>query len=253
MRYDDPELQEALAGQYVVGALQGPARRRFETLMRTRPALRRKVESWEDRLTPLAEETPSRQPPERVFRALRKRINPQVETGRSSFWDSLAFWRPFGAAAAVLVVLVGGYAGFILSQPAPQQQIAATTPEAVLPSYVAVLEDAGEQPALVVTAYKGPWRLSVRSLRDLERPDAEVFQIWTVERGSGTVRPLLQLAGDDPAAQPLDKDAWNAVKTSESLMVTLENSGTAPTAPSGPVLFSGLCIALWDDTAPNAG
>ncbi|WP_420347078.1 anti-sigma factor [Pelagibius sp.] len=251
MRYDDPELQEALASQYVVGALQGPARRRFETLMRTRPALRNKVEAWEDRLTPLTEDTPPRQPPERVFRALRKRIDPQAEAERSSFWDSLAFWRPFGAAAAVLVVLVGGYAGFILSQPAQQQQqqIAATAPEQVLPSYVAVLEDAAEQPALVVTAYKGPWRLSVKPVRPLERPDAEVFQIWAVERGSGTIRPLLQLAGDDRAGRPLDEDAWNAVKTSESLMVTLESSGAAPAAPSGPVLFSGLCIALWESSS----
>ena len=122
MRYDNPELQEALAGEYVVGALQGPARRRFEALMRTRPALRRRVEAWEDRLTPLAEETPPREPPVRVLRALRQRINPQNESRRSNFWHSLAFWRPFGATAAVLVVLVGGYAGFILSQPGPDRK-----------------------------------------------------------------------------------------------------------------------------------
>ena len=247
MRYDNPELQERLAGAYVLGSLQGPARRRFEVLMRTRPALRAQVEAWEDRLTPLAEETPARQPPARILRSLKQRIDPQAAKTRSSFWDSLAFWRPFGAAAAVLVVLVAGYAGFILSQPEPLSQFAESEPQPVLPSYVAVLEDDAEQPVLVVTAYKGPWRLSVKPLRQLQRAESEVFQIWTVERGNGTVRPLLQLASDEPAAQPLGKDAWEAVKSSETLIITVENAGPAASAPTGPVLFSGPCIDLWED------
>ncbi len=247
MRYDDPDLQERLAGEYVVGALQGPARRRFEALMRTRPALRARVDAWEDRLTPLAEETAARKPPARVLRNLKQRINPHAPSERAAFWDSLAFWRPFGAAAAVLVVMVGGYAGFILSQPDPLPQTAGVESTDVLPSYVAVLEDEAERPVLVVTAYKGPWRLAVKPLRPLERRESQVLQIWTVERGNGTVRPLLQLASDDPVGQPLDKAAWEAVKTSETLIITVESSGAIPAAPSGPALFSGPCIDLWDD------
>ncbi|NIA70098.1 hypothetical protein HBA54_15945 [Pelagibius litoralis] len=247
MRYDDPQVQEALAGDYAVGALQGPARRRLEALMRTRPDLRRRVEAWEDRLTPLAEQTPARTPRARVFRALEKRINPLSETGQSSFWENLAFWRPFGAVAAVLVVLLGGYAGFIGYQSGQQPvQIAETAPQQVLPSYVAVLEDGSEQPALVVTAYTGPWRLAVKPLRPLDGEEAKVFQVWTVERGNGTIRPLLQLAGDEQTGQPLDKGGWDAVKSSESLIVTLEAIGSAAAAPSSPVLFSGLCINLWE-------
>lgn len=246
MRYDNAELQERLAGAYVVGSLQGPARRRFEALMRTRPALRARVEAWEDRLTPLADETPSRQPPARVLRTLKRRINPHAEAARPSFWDSLAFWRPFGAAAAVLVVLVGGYAGFILSQPGPLPQVAESQTQQVLPSYIAVLEDGAKQPVLVVTAYKGPWRLSVKPLRPLERSESQVFQIWTVERGNGTIRPLVQLASDEPLGQPLGQEAWDAVKSSETLIITVESSGATPAAPSGPVLFSGPCIDLWE-------
>src|SRR3546814_18101054 len=70
MRYDQPQLQEALASAYVVGALQGPARRRFEVLMRTRPALRRRVEDWEDRLTPLADGIPEVAPPPRLWQEI---------------------------------------------------------------------------------------------------------------------------------------------------------------------------------------
>lgn len=250
MRYDDPKVQEALASDYVVGALQGPARRRFETLMRSRPDLRRRVEAWEDRLTPLAEQTPARTPPPRVLRAIKQRIDPQnaasADAGRAGFWNSIAFWRPFGAVAAVMAVLVGGYAGFILSQPGPAPQIAAVTPTEVLPSYVAVLEDDAENPTLVVTAYRGPWRLSVKTLGSLDQSENQAYQIWTVERDSGTIRPLLQLTGGDPVGQPLDEAGWDAVKSSESLIVTLEAAGQAAASPSGPVLYSGPCINLWE-------
>jgi anti-sigma-K factor RskA len=58
MRYDDPDLQDQLAAQYALGALTGPARRRLETLMRTRPALQERVSAWEDRLAPLADTAP---------------------------------------------------------------------------------------------------------------------------------------------------------------------------------------------------
>ena len=44
--------------------------------------------------------------------------------------------------------------------------------------------------------------------------------------------------------QRLGEEGWNAIKTSESLIVTVEESGQSPAAPSGEVLFSGLCITL---------
>jgi hypothetical protein len=74
--------------------------------------------------------------------------------------------------------------------------------------------------------------------------DGKVYQIWAVERGSGTTRPLLQVSGSDVLRQPLGTDGWDLIKMSESLMVTLEDAGPAPTAPSGPALYSGLCLNL---------
>lgn len=246
MRYDDPQLQETLASAYAVGALQGPARRRFEALMRTRPALRRRVEAWEDRLTPLADGTPAVEPPPRVWHALRQRIAPAnpAEAQRGSWWNSLAFWRPFAAAAAAMVVVMIAYAGFLATQPQPGPQIAETEPQQVQPSYVAVLQDDAAQPALVVTAFKGPWRVTVEPLRDLTPYQGKVFQVWAVERGSGATRPLLQVTSDAVLQQPLGEAGWDAIKTAESLAVTVEDAGPTPAAPTGPVLFQGPCLTL---------
>lgn len=246
MRYDDPQLQEALASAYVAGALQGRARRRFEALMHARPDLRRRVEAWEDRLTPLSDATPAVHPPLRVWRAIQQRIAPARAAAPEpqGFWDSLAFWRPFGAVAAVLALLLAGYASLETFEPWKEQQVAEEAPQQVAPSYVAVLEDETDTPAMVVTAFKGPWRVVVEPLQELSPNAGKAFQVWAVERDSGTVRPLLQVSSGAVLRLPLDEDGWVAIKTSESLTVTLEDAGAAPAAPTGPVLYSGLCLNL---------
>ena len=247
MRYDQPQLQEALASANVAGALQGPARRRFEALMRTRPALRRRVEAWEDRLTPLADGTPEVAPPPRVWRAVQQRIAPAAQPAAArpaGLWGSLAFWRPFGAVAACLALLLTAYTGYRVMDSRTAEQVAEVAPQQIAPSYVAVLQDDAEQPALVVTAFKGPWRVTVEPLRDLTPEAGKVFQVWAVERGSGATRPLLQVTSGQVLQQPLGGDGWDAIKTSEFLSVTVEDAGAAPAAPSGPVLFQGPCLNL---------
>jgi anti-sigma-K factor RskA len=245
MRYDEPQLQEALAGAYVAGSLQGPARRRFEALMRTRPGLRRRVEAWEDRLTPLSEQTAPVAPPARVWRALKQRIAPQSPARAPvSLWNSLTFWRSFGAVAACLILLVAGYSGYLATRPAPEVPLAGTAPQQISPSYVAVLEDSSYTPVLVVTAFRGPWRMTVEPLRDLTPYAGKVFQVWAVERDSGRVRPLVQISGSEVLQQRLGDEGWDAIKTSESLIVTVEDAGTTPSAPSGDAIFSGPCVNL---------
>ncbi|MEQ8356403.1 MAG: anti-sigma factor [Kiloniellaceae bacterium] len=245
MRYDNPQLQEALAGAYVAGSLHGPARRRFEALMRTRPDLRRRVEAWEDRLTPLSDTIPAVPPPAQVWHAVRQRIAPgKSASTQGGVWGSLAFWRPFGALAACLAVIAAVYAGYTTFQPAQKPQVAGVASQQITPSYVAVLTDKSDSPALVVTAFKGPWRLTVEPLREMSPYAGKVFQVWAVERGTGTTRPLIQVAGNTVLQQRLGDVGWDAIKTSESLIVTVEDAGEAPAAPSGEAIFSGLCLNL---------
>ena len=47
MDYSRPELADRLAAEYVLGTLQGPARRRFEALQQAHPALRQAVAQWQ--------------------------------------------------------------------------------------------------------------------------------------------------------------------------------------------------------------
>ena len=233
MRYDDPQLQDILAGEYALGSLRGAARARFETLVRHDPQLRRRVVEWQERLAPLAQETSEVAPSPRVLADLRRRIKPGAT--REHWWNSLDFWRQFGAVAATLVVALGAYLGVQLTRPA-------NVP--LDPRYVAVLADESDKPAVVVTAFVKPFRLSVEPVQPLAVQRGHVLRIWAVDKTTGARRPLAEFAPTEAQRIALSDAEWQLVKNAESLEVREAPPQLASAEPSGRVLFSGACINL---------
>ena len=68
MNYLLPERLDRLAREYALGTLAGPARRRFERLLRQTPAAMRAVGAWQERLGGLAGAVPPMQPSESVWK-----------------------------------------------------------------------------------------------------------------------------------------------------------------------------------------
>jgi anti-sigma-K factor RskA len=236
MKYDDPRLRDLLAGEYVLGSLRGRARARFTRLLAADTGLRKLVRAWEDRLTPLAEETEAVVPPARVFLALKARLDGAARERAPTLWQRLGFWRMVSASAATLAIVLGVWLGATqLRPPAPGPG----------PSYVAVLQDDTARPVLVVTAYVKPsWRLDVEPLAPLSGTAPRTLQVWAVERATGATRPLVAVASDRPQRIALDEAAWKLVKGAESLIVTVASAdGVAPQL-SEPVLYRGPCINL---------
>ena len=94
MNYSKPKLQSLLAAEYVLGSLHGAARRRFEGLLAGEPRLRREVEYWQRRLTPLAETLQPIRPRRQVWKNIQNRIHGDISQSWSGLiWNSLAFWR----------------------------------------------------------------------------------------------------------------------------------------------------------------
>lgn len=233
MKYDDPTLQDALAGAYALGSLRGAARARFETLMRQNAALRRRVVEWQERLAPLAEETPEVAPPARVLNELRRRIKPI--DARAGWWDRLEFWRPFAAATASIALALGVYLGAELAAP--------TAITALDPRYVAVLADTAQKPAVVVTAFANPFRVTVEPVQPLNVAQDKVLRIWAVDKSTGARRRLVEFTPGPAQRVALDAQSWELVKTAATLEVR-EEPATLAAEPSGPVLYSGACINL---------
>ena len=79
----------------------------------------------------------------------------------------------------------------------------------------------------------------------LPRPaEGQVLQIWAIEKDTGMARPLAIARADAPREVALSDDAWKLVRGAQSLAISIEPSGPAPSAPTTPLIYSGLCINL---------
>lgn len=230
MKYSDPKLREILAGEYVLGTLHGPARRRFERLLEQDTALRRIVADWETRLTPLAEGVAPIDPPARVWEAVQKRIAPPRR--RVVLWDCLNFWRTVGLAGGALTLALLIYIGL-------------RPPSVPPPSYVAVLNDSHAHPAWMVSATAGQRHIVVKALTPQRVTAGTSLQLWLLP---GAGRPprslgLLPRAGTEVIAVPAS--LRHDLAPSVNLAISLEPAGGSPTGlPTGPVLYQGTWLRV---------
>ena len=74
MNYLQPERLDRLAREYVLGTLNGGARRRFERLLRQTAAARLAVDTWQERFSVLAAGVPPMPPRDAVWRGLEQRL-----------------------------------------------------------------------------------------------------------------------------------------------------------------------------------
>ena len=226
LKYQDPDLRVLLAGEYVLGNLQGKARRRFETLMLEDAELRDQVTFWAQRLEPLNDELEPRNPPSSVWTA----IEQQVGSDKNPVWNNLVFWRRLGsvavAASLVLALLVGVN---IYRAPGPER--------------IAFVTDAEDQPVWLVSATPRSRKLHIKTLKPMNMPAGEVCVLWLVWNDGVTqgVAALPDSTGETSVVLPRNmKRDPNKAK----LVVTVETGDDAVTNMQGEVLFKGPWVEL---------
>ena len=248
------ELHERLAAEYALGTLRGAARRRFERWMREDASVALTVARWQERIAPLAAAVEPVEPPARVWRAVRGRVEEQSRRqGPSSssggFWDNVAFWRPAGLvlgglAAALLAVSV------LLSprapEPAPAPVVLRLPAQEIPNSYLAVLSDPKSQkPVLVAFATMKSDQLQVRTLDPAIQVPDRSLELWALPAGKAP-RSLGLVSDTKMVSLKLASAADASLADVPALAVSLEPKGGSPTgAPTGPVLFTGPCIKYW--------
>lgn len=225
MDYSRPELADRLAAEYVLGTLDGPARRRFEALQAAHPALRQAVRQWQARLAPLSTSVAAVAPPERVWLGIEGRLFAATPTPRPRLWQRLGLWRGISGvatAAALAMFLVAS------QQPPPQAPIIVVlganpdAAQALNASFVASVSADGR--ALVL-----------RPLNELALAPGRALELWAVPaQGAPRSLGLVQAAGATTLLRA------QLLRDTAAFAVSVEPAGGSPTgAPTGPIVSVG--------------
>jgi anti-sigma-K factor RskA len=219
-----------LAGEYVLGLLEGAAKSDAERRFVSDPPFAREVDGWRTRFAALddtAEVHPAGDALWQKIEAGMPVAAPPVATAPSAwtrFWNSLAALRiaALGASFAALVLAVG--LGFAI-RAATQQ-----------PTLVAVLLD-GDRAGAVVHAF-ADGRVVLVPIASINVPAGRALQVWTLpsrERGPVSVGLMDQARTLQLSLQDLPPP-----RPDQLFEITLEPAAGSPTGrPTGPVLFKG--------------
>lgn len=224
MRYDDDELQDLLAAEWVLGSLRGAARRRMATLMRTRPALRRRVQAWEAHWLALELRAPRERPPERVWQRILTRVRPAQAPRRWAGW--------MGAA------LAAGLAAWLM--------IVALPPPEPPSTMVALLDDERGQPALLLSWRVGDSpqrRIEVQVLAHPQMPAGTTWQAWLLRGADAPAIALGSIGVESRQTMIVPAAAAAALDTARTIGVSVEPKG-ATGGPSLPFLFVGPALRV---------
>ncbi len=241
-RYQNPEVYEALAAEYVLGTLTGRARRRFERLIDERPYIRYAVEMWEGKLNPMVELLPETEPPAHVWKSIKNRIsetNPQIEkhsaqaaSGWWSIFRSPGFWQ---ATTAVLAVTLGMRALLpVAENAAPMSSL----------SYISVLEGEGDKPMVVTMGHKQRRVVSVRLMETPKMKNQGVLELWAIKSpDTAPVRIGIVPSDRKQTYIKLSEQQWKRMKGAKQFAITVEPRDREQNElPSGPIMYKGKCI-----------
>lgn len=229
MKPDNYERNHALAAEYVVGTLQGAARRRFERWMMVSARVRRQVWYWERRLQPFNESLPEEAAPKAVWNSIEQRLFPGTAPAASRWWQTLTAWR-WSTGIAVLAVFA-----LLLWTPSPP----------VVTHYVGVVQSQQAEPLWLVNA-SADQRLSVKAMPPVQPADGgRDYQLWLLPESGAPISLALLPTGGGRLQMNLSDQQVRQLLQSRSLAISLEPAGGSPTGqPTGPVVYQTRLVQM---------
>jgi len=235
--YQHPETADRLAAAYMLGTLQGPARRRFEGLLPQKRLLRLAVDDWTQRLTPLLTALAPVQPSRALWKAVAKRTAGQDGVNGEPLWRR--FFSAIPAGALAIGVLVGVMA------PALWNTQLSEGSDAQLPaSYVGVLGTADGKPGLIVSSLRHGRSVDIKQIAPMVVPQGMRLYLWRID-AIGKTSPLGPLPTGKWVQMSLSEPAEKIFSQAVELAVSVESADETPQAPRLPFVYRGLCGKLW--------
>ncbi len=222
-----PERIEGLAAEYVLGSLQGSARKRFERWMMDSYRVRQEVWFWEEKLSGLAEVVPAHEPPKRIWAAIEQHLWPEkiatkAASGFSWLWPS---WGLMATAAAIFMAVM------LVQQPEQERYplLSGAIVQENIKGPLWLLSEAGENGETN--------RLRLRPVAaEAAQPDRD-YELWVVPEEGQPLSLGVIPVGDDVLQIELNESVRAALEKSRTLAISLEPKGGSTTgAPTGPIL-----------------
>ncbi len=229
--------RDIIAGEYVLGLLDGAEKEVFETRVASDARLDAAVARWQARLAPIDVTAPLIEPSTGLWQRIESGLvqaparsqaaAPQSALGARllQWWESLWIWRGTalaGIAAALLLAF-----GLVGALDRARRQ----------PVMVAVLLTETNLAAAVVNTF-ADGRVELLPLQDIAVPQGRALEIWTLwDRATG---PRSVGLIDRARAVPLRLD--NLPLGADQLFeITVEPAAGSPTGrPTGPIVAKGL-------------
>lgn len=213
----------ALADEYVLGLLDPAEAAHLEDMMARDPELARRIGQLRDGLLPLDMSAPEPALPTDFAARVKSALGPVTPVAANEPQAPRRAWWPAAVAASV-GVLAGAVLGWQIKE--------------VDPVVIAVLLDANGTPQAMVEDF-GNDTARVRFLADVQVPQGQIMQVWTLPSAdTGPVSlGLLPAVGSARLKGPeLPPPAGQQLYE-----ITFEPMGGSPTGrPTGPILAKGL-------------
>lgn len=229
---NDNERDDVLAAEYALGTLPHGERILFEQRLNLEPALQERVTWWNEQFMPIGDEIAPVTPPASVLSNIESRLFASAPA-RSSWWESVGFWRGLSIASLAGMIVLGGVLANNSFNP--------NTP--VTQTYVAQL--AGETSDLKVAALydSASGKLKLNRLSGTAATGRD-FELWVIPNGQAPIS-LGVLPAQANAEIDIPADLQNVMVAGGVLAVTDEPLGGSPTGdPTGAALAAGDIISI---------
>lgn len=226
---------EAIAGEYVLGTLDGAERASVAARRAREPELDRAIGRWERDFAPLLTVGDAVAPPADLLGQIEARLGAAPGDAASggpagnviALHRKVKLWRSVAAVASALaatLALVIVWQG--MTRMAPDTRL------------VAVLQKDSALPAFLVTVDLPTRTLTVKPLTNPAAPDKS-YELWLINAKLGDPRSLGVVAAPLTVSQQLRSYAPDVIEGS-AVAISLEPHGGSPSGkPTGPVLYSG--------------
>lgn len=261
---DSPELLQQLAAAYALGTLAGPARRRFEAVMRSHPPAEQAVAAWNRRLQPLAAQLPPQEASAQLWQRIEQRIEqhafgltpgavadasttrqaPRAPTAAPAAWRRWlgALWVPLPAGTLATGMALG--MAFSLVLPAALPLLRGNDSTQLPESYVGVLATAQGRTGLIVSSLRHGTVMDLKRVTEVPVPQGLGLYLWAID-AQGQPSPIGPVPQGGFVQTALPRSAEQLFAKAVELGVSFEAPQTRPSAPTTAYAYRGLCGKLW--------